>query len=1033
MTLRGLALATVAALGFSGVATLPASANGIDSGFVSLSPKTGTEYTVLATAGATFTLTANEASTLNVGSLKFLVTDPSGVVEVATGTSGRTFTLAGEDSNNQFSVSASGAVTVVSSYSALVAAGDRFELSADLKSTVSAALKTQVTASGAIFAVGTASSTVFQFDGGNAAAVAKQNLSIPSTVKVLREARDTVKNQFVVDTGTNDSTATSDLVLTVTGTTTREVTVVAWKDSNANDLIDSTEYQSPVRTVTFKKASELAVATSLTVVPGDQSLSARVTTTPVLNGNQMLAQNGGFLNVAFTRQDSSTVFYGPEVSSRIATWNDTTKQFTVQVSLRSGANVVSDTSSMVAANTNSGLAKPASGSNLDFVKATGSKTVTVTKANHDLRVGDYITVASVDPLVDTLRFKVTSVPSANTFSFAIATASGVISAGATGSYTVTTYESAPSDQNALVDRAFAGSYTAQAVILGVASGDKVTAEAVAATSDAVEFSTAQSATVQGTDGDDSTALVKVGTLAVPVKISVLDADEEGVSAGRPVVVSFTTDVTGAKVNDKTATQTLTTDANGEVALSVTSPAGVAGSVTVSAVAENGPSATFTLTWTAQSYGLVDLAGNGSELTHSTRAIVAGGSYALNVAVMDQWFAVAPSADYRLVVTGSGVAEGVKALTDGKASVTITDNGFQSAMATTITLQKLTSGVWGAVAGKAVVMTTNINKNTNSVVLGANGSALYASKTAKLSSAVAAKPLAAADYRLTTAAKPAYANNAVVTGKVQNAASSVGVAGAEVTITGPSSILFRDGNVDKLSSITVISNASGEFSVDLFSTTAQKDTVITVTALGKSSTTKVTFTGATSDGIGAKLEITAPASVAPASTLQVKAKLTDTFSNPVAAAVKVSYTGPGITFGALPTATDKDGELMFSALLGGGDTGNVVVTISYDQNGDGDYADAKDIVVSKTIAIVAPAAPAAPEVNAVIGSFNGRWAVRVENAKGAAVSVKVGGNWYKYTSLNENYLFSRKSAVGRSVAVAVYVNGTLENVATITIK
>jgi hypothetical protein len=365
--------------------------------------------------------------------------------------------------------------------------------------------------------------------------------------------------------------------------------------------------------------------------------------------------------------------------------------------------------------------------------------------------------------------------------------------------------------------------------------------------------------------------------------------------------------------------------------------------------------------------------------------------------------------------------------DGKTEVTITDNGFEAAMSTTIALQKLTSGTWANVAGKSVAVTTNVNKNVNSVVLAADGSSLYGS-TADLSAPVALKSLVAADYRLTTAAEPSYSWSALVAGKVQNAGTSVGVEGAQVTITGPASILFRDGSVDKIGSITVLSDSSGHFAATLFSTTAQKDTVITVTSLGKSSTTKVTFTGLTTDGIGTKLEITAPDTVAPASTLQIKAKLTDAFGNAVASPVRVTYTGPGIAFGALPTATNSSGELSFSVLLGAGDTGTITVVVSYDQNGDGDFVDAKDLNTTKVITV-----GAVEVVNAVIGSFKGRWAVRVENATGSTIAVKVGGNWYKYVALNDNYLFSRKSRVGASVRVTVYVNGSLENTETITVK
>ena len=103
--------------------------------------------------------------------------------------------------------------------------------------------------------------------------------------------------------------------------------------------------------------------------------------------------------------------------------------------------------------------------------------------------------------------------------------------------------------------------------------------------------------------------------------------------------------------------------------------------------------------------------------------------------------------------------------------------------------------------------------------------------------------------------------------------------------------------------------------------------------------------------------------------------------------------------------------------------------SHRQHGNDGTAKAA-ITTTKTVA-VAPAA--ASEVNAVIGSFNGRWAVRVENAKGSAVSIKVGGKWYKVTATSDSFVFSRKSRVGATVLVKVWVAGDLQNEQTIKVK
>ena len=149
-----------------------------------------------------------------------------------------------------------------------------------------------------------------------------------------------------------------------------------------------------------------------------------------------------------------------------------------------------------------------------------------------------------------------------------------------------------------------------------------------------------------------------------------------------------------------------------------------------------------------------------------------------------------------------------------------------------------------------------------------------------------------------------------------------------------------------------------------------------------------------------------------------------------ASILVTYLGTaGIVAGTMPTETDANGNFKLSVLTAAADSGTMTLTAVYMPQGASTVA--ADKVTSVQAVNVTPAT--APEVNAVIGSFNGRWAVRVENAKGSVVSVKAGSRWVKFTSLNNNYLFSRKSVVGRTLAVSVWVDGELQNSQTITIK
>ncbi len=166
-------------------------------------------------------------------------------------------------------------------------------------------------------------------------------------------------------------------------------------------------------------------------------------------------------------------------------------------------------------------------------------------------------------------------------------------------------------------------------------------------------------------------------------------------------------------------------------------------------------------------------------------------------------------------------------------------------------------------------------------------------------------------------------------------------------------------------------------------------------------------------------------VAAASSAVLTGSLTDVtitlteVSGKAAAGRTVLLSSVGVAYlSAQTVTTDAQGKAVVK-LIAGAAAGNTVIT-----------AVSEGVSANATVAV---SAPAVAEVNAVIGTYNGRVAVRVENAKGSAVSVKIGNRWFKYSSLNDNYLWSVRSTVGATVPVAVYVDGQLQNVATITVK
>ena len=646
--------------------------------------------------------------------------------------------------------------------------------------------------------------------------------------------------------------------------------------------------------------------------------------------------------------------------------------------------------------------------------------------------------------LDTIQHTITGVTSADVFTITIATlADSTFAAVADVDYDVTTYGT-----QSLVDRVFAGTYTVQpslayttdaGVLTFVKVGAKVTQGTVAVTSTQATLSTASSADVTGTTATTNGANitnVKTGTTSVAMTVQAKDVLNAVVSAGRPVVISAAALVTGSaaavgtfKINGLSSPVTLYTDATGTVSFNVTETAGAAtAQVRIQAVVEGTVTVGSDLTWNTAVYGLTDYnttAGQfGAGAVTSARTITSGGTYTMSFGVTDQWFTAGASDTYRLLVTGSGAANAFIPLVGGKAAVVVTDSGITAVGGTydtVITLQKATAGVFASTTNALTV--TNTVVGTPSLTLAAAGQTLYGN-AAVLSAAVAAVGLVAIDKREVSTATPAYLNNAVVNGIVLNSATSAAAVGSMVTISGPTNMLFSNGNVASLGSVSFLSDAAGKFEVNVFSTSAQTATVVTVTVNGVSKTVKLTFTGI-GVGEGTSLVVTTPAAVKPASTFQVKAKLADAYGNGVnagATAIKVTYTGPGIVFGTLPTTTDANGELQFAVLLGSNDTGTITVTVSYDQNGDLDYVDTKDLVTTATTVINATGVAAA-DAKVNVGSFKGYVALYAKGYKGKKMSAIVAGKWIVVASLATDFeRVVRYTGAGYDIVTTIYIDG-----------
>jgi hypothetical protein len=1006
----------------------------------------------------TFSLTANEASTIAGGRVKFLVNDASDLITTGAATTGRVgFTLATADT---VAVAAGGVVTVTTAQStAGLAVGDLINVASGDFS-VSGSGGSNVAVPAGTYQLSAVTETTFVFTASTAttssAGVTDHDATNGRALEVIREARNITTHSFVVDSGANSASTNEDLVLVSDSDTSRSVTVQAWVDSNGNDTIDSTEYASPVRTVNFVKTTELVASTTLvSPVVGESVLTAEIKTTPVLNGEQVEAQDGAaVLGAYFTRQDSTST--GVAAIDADSTWNDTTKQWTATVPLAVTGGLGTESTSWT------GLFDAGS-TNIAITEASSSITSKVatitTAAAHYLRVGDKVTISGVSTRTElNAEFTITAVPSSTTFKFAVDAVNAAAIDG-TAVYAVTTYAS----NQSITDRVFPGTHTARAAIGSTKLGTAASTGTGASTSDDSTLSIAATAAVQPGEfdavADANNVEVKKGTTSVSVTVAVVDSSDVPVSAGRPVAISLGAPNEGAqagtfKINGLTAPQTVLTDAAGKVTFTVSEDDGdVAAQVRVTATPEGLSSAASSvdLIWNDASYALFDL-NSASISRQADRTVNKNGSLVLKLALLDQWKAAPADGTHRLLVknTGNTVSSAYATLTSGKVDVTVADGqiGAGSSITTAVEVEKLVGTTWtyqpaiswqAANAGDGALgaITINVKDQTDKVNLDADGATLYGNDTADLSDAVTAKTVVAQDRRVANLAQPLYGSAATVTGNVVNSVTAAVRAGAVVTLSGASNILFSEGGLDSFGSITVIADANGEFGVDLISAVAQKDTVITVTSNGVSSTVKVSFTGVSTDL--KKLTVTpGSATYTPGQTVVYTIKLTDNLGNPVdtaaaaspatAAYITVTYAGPGIISGSLPVETDADGIATVRIVTGVADTSAAVLTVKYDQNFDGDVADTNDLTVSSSVA-----ATAAAEVKTTIVGVTKAIRVRVENAKGEEVEIVVNGRTVAVAIAGTNSkLWVLKATKGKK-SVKVYVDGDLAAVKTVTVK
>ena len=558
---------------------------------------------------------------------------------------------------------------------------------------------------------------------------------------------------------------------------------------------------------------------------------------------------------------------------------------------------------------------------------------------------------------------------------AVVNVGGVQVGAASATLTVTS-----STVKAITGSAVAGD-NALNVSSGVASARLNSAFAVQAN---VKNST--SATAVAVAGAAVTAAVTSGATLSSTKTLSLNGTVYTTNASLPTALAVTSDASGNAVVNVV---TVGFAANETITFAFTSQNLAAGNLVVTQV---------DAAYTVKSVGV-----------NNWRTVATSSAFAIDYTVADQ-FKVALPAGHRLVVAYDGTTKYVP-VSGGAAKAEFTS----TASATTLD-----------------VTNSGLEKQNTTTLNWATVSATTASAVAVKSTTVAAKFDSAPTHsataviaRATTSNTAGYTNKVEIKGRVNHAGQSV-----KVTSTGAMFSTAAQDEKAVANTITTLADGDGYWTVSAY---VVKAGAATVTYLAGTATASTTVTAGAAVGTdGTVLTIVSVDTILPGKTLVATLKLVDEHGNAVAAddaateSFAVTVTGLGFV-GAIPTKLNASGEATVAVLLGSADEGSVVITATYDADGAGSKA---AVTTTKTVA-VAPAA--ASEVNVVVGSFNGRWAVRVENAKGSAVTVKVGGKWYKATATSDSYVFSRKSRVGATVLVKVWVAGDLQNEQTITVK
>jgi len=546
---------------------------------------------------------------------------------------------------------------------------------------------------------------------------------------------------------------------------------------------------------------------------------------------------------------------------------------------------------------------------------------------------------------------------------------------------------------------------------GIRLGSVATAAATGATIDALvttvaksDHATASGQTVAVRPNQTYTVKVHAGTGSPKVSVS-----------GVAISVALSSNTTLAEnsklisVNGGAATSSfptalaLTTGTDGYATFTVATTGFEAGNtLVVNAKSGNTAASALTMTATAPAYSIVN--------DYSIYATTPGVATKIGYSVEDQWGVALAATNYRIQVTRGGT---------GFAYATTVSEVAVAAGAATFEFTPSPATKTGSAVVSAVLQ--KFDASLNSWISGGSADADVTVTVTDVAAAFSVAP--AVSVAASVSYFPSTVSWKTVTGTSKNI-------GSDIQISGDSTLVFRaaSGKATASGALTVRTDATGAYTFDVASLRSGKFTISQKVGTTTSTTLLVVDAAAADSGKSISFDKTA---LVAGETAKITGTVVDANGNAVyttgSADVVVSWAGLGLPFNTGTVETDADGKFSINVLVLATEVGTGTITATYRPAGDA--ASTKNVTVASVLAIGTPAA----EVAAVIGSFNGRWAVRVENAKGSAVVIKVGGNWYKTTATSDSFVFSRKSRVGATPLVKVWVDGALQNEQTVTVK